>query len=791
MACVQMLENNLHPHQRIVLEYQFGELSSFSYLFGNTKPFRINLNDFCISPIRCLFLGSGDLRNAIHLVYTSSADSNLDFHLVDINPSIIARNLIFLRLINDEHCPIDDLWSIWYDFLLEKDVYDRLRQEIEMLLDSSLDSFVRDEDRSKIRSVLRAWLNLFDAKVDKIKASEQRRSHLCFCYKTNQKMTLTTAIDAICQSVSATLPDEDERVVRRARDEVAGYITDGITGQGKNYYGVNMKMLQPYTGMYGGHYGLVPYQKYLPFESTQEQAEFRKISSDHRPCPLFSYSQQQMAMWVMNYRQHRPPVKWHFWCRDALNIALMRMPWEEFDLIHTSNLCDHIDMLNLLVTCIHLLRHRPWSLILTQSMKWRLTHARFTDYLSQIFNGVEISWLPTLLGLICECSRTTRLLPSTNYSAINLTNSMDSHDYQLWRLAMTDERGWHVRFNSPEANLLAQFDRMAERCFYTPLTKAEADQGTGHSTALTYYLLLRQYSYRHGVYPEETFGYLFERSCYQFRAYATSLRMVHALLTNDDVYMCTVTERHCAQISTIVPKSISSPALQLVIIESNTDFSQKLMNAIHSTQFHHQTPAVAVSKAIQYDLRTGTVQWRDYPDQTIRFHLIDNFVFQSASGYTPTGEDRLHSYLAITAGADIHFALPVCFRPSTCTTFFIDTHPWFPFARLELSESIQKLPRSISSCFADVCDRKKHIARNDRASHVQLVEAHETTSSYVVLVSVHTPHPHWHHTTELAPSNHAIIVRFKFSSKSTVTIRFAFACPLNLQESTFESTDRD
>ena len=798
MACVQMFENNLHPHRRIVLEYQFGELSSFSYLFGNTKPFRINLNDFCISPIRCLFLGSGDLRNVIHLVHTSPTDADWDFHLVDINPSIIARNLVLLRLINNEHCSIDVLWSIWYDFLLEKSVYDCLREEIEMLVNSSLDDLVRGEDRLQIRSTLQAWLNLFDTNVDKIQASEQRRSHLGVCYKLNQKMTLTAAIDATCASVRAALPDEDERVVRRACDEVALYITDGTTGQGKNYYGVNITMLQPNTGVYSGHYGLIPYQSYLPFETTEEQADFRRISSVHTQCPFFSYSQQQMARWIMNYREHWPSVKWHFWCGDALNIALMQMAWEEFDVIHTSNLCDHIDMLNLLVTCVHLLRHRPWSLILTQSMKWRWTHTRFTDYLSQISNGVEISWLPALLGLVCECSRATRLLPSTNSPTINLTNSMDSYDYQVWRLAMVNERGWHVRFDGTEANLLAQLDRMAERCFYTHLTKAEADQGTGHSTALTYYLLLRQYSYRHGVYPEETFAYLFERSCYQFRAYATSLRMIHALLTNDDVYMCTATKRHCAQMSTIVPKSISSPALQLILIESNTDFSQKLMNAIHSTQFHHQTPVVAVSNSIQYDLRTGIVQWRDYPDQTIRFHLIDNFVFQSVSSYKQTGEDLLHGYLEIAARADIHFALPVCFRPSACTTFLIDTQSWFPFARLEFSESVQHLPRSImavrdatSSCFADVCDRKKHIASNDRTSHVQLVEAHETASSYVVLVRVNTQHPAWHHTTELASSKHAIIVRFKFSSKAAVTKCFAFACPLNLRESKFESNDRD
>ncbi|CAF3289989.1 unnamed protein product [Rotaria socialis] len=61
MSDEMLLENNLQPHRRAVLEYEFGEPSSFSYLIGNTKPVYIGITSYTVSPVRYLFLGSGDL----------------------------------------------------------------------------------------------------------------------------------------------------------------------------------------------------------------------------------------------------------------------------------------------------------------------------------------------------------------------------------------------------------------------------------------------------------------------------------------------------------------------------------------------------------------------------------------------------------------------------------------------------------------------------------------------------------------------------------------------------------
>ncbi|CAF3877037.1 unnamed protein product [Rotaria sordida] len=70
--------------------------------------------------MRCLFLGSGDLRHTLDLIRISPSVHEWESYLVDINPYIVARNLLFLQLLNNDTVSIDDFWPIWYDFLLEK-----------------------------------------------------------------------------------------------------------------------------------------------------------------------------------------------------------------------------------------------------------------------------------------------------------------------------------------------------------------------------------------------------------------------------------------------------------------------------------------------------------------------------------------------------------------------------------------------------------------------------------------------------------------------------------------------
>ena len=791
-------ENNLQPHRRIVVEHEFGEFSSFSYLIGNTKALRIDMDSCTVSPVRCLFLGSGDLRNMLHLIQTSSSSHQWELHLVDINPCVVARNILFIHLLNDERASADDLWAIWYDFLLEKRVSSYLQNLIKTIADSDLE-MVRDEDRSMIRATFQQWLALFDFTTNSTKkrASRQRHQHISHCIERIIHSTYQDFVTRVCAGVAAVLPDEEKSVIERAQSEIRRYMDDGTTGPDKDRSHVNITMLQPISGIYTGHYDMHPYQGYIPFETVAEQQTFRKLTMDASH-PLLMYCKEKLEEWALAYRQSRRKIQWHFYCGDALNLALFHMSTMEFDLIHTSNLCDHIDMLNLLLTCVHLLRHRASSKILTQSMKWRLTHPRFTDYISQVFNGIEMSWIPSLLGLICECKRTVGLLSFNDISrAAKIVNTMDPSEYQSWRLATDCQRQPHLRLDGTNPDVLSALDKIAERCFYTHLTKAEAHQGTGHSTTLTYYLLLRQFTRRSCVQPAETFEYLFQRTCHRFRAYAIGLRAIHAALSSEPAYLCTPSSLECGPLFELCPHSITTPVLQLALIECDESNLHEVVRLMYTDSFREKSPVSAASENIEYNLSTGTLTLLGRSQTSFKFHLLDNFVFKLSPNSMRAVDHPIKAYLNVAHQAQIQFILPVGFQSLAYTALLIDANHWFPFAKFQFTSVPTTFAPSMCnrdlllSCFADICDRRIHSIDNDRTSFVRLTNAYETASAFHLSIQVKARQSTWTHSTKLISSGHVLILVVKFSPKTLVTLRFAFPCPLNLSQSKFEAKPRD
>ncbi len=124
--------------------------------------------------------------------------------------------------------------------------------------------------------------------------------------------------------------------------------------------------------------------------------------------------------------------------------------------------------------------------------------------------------------MLCECTRTIGLEQNKEISlTMKKLNLMDSFEYQIWRLATNLHLEPRLRLDGTDIHVLQELDKLAERCFYTHLTKPEAYEGIGYSTTLTYYLLLRQYCLRCCVHPKESFEYLFQRTCNRFHAYAS------------------------------------------------------------------------------------------------------------------------------------------------------------------------------------------------------------------------------------------------------------------------------
>ena len=92
--------------------------------------------------LQILFLGSGDLRNA--LVAAGKNLNSIHIHLNDLNPSIVARNILILKVISAPDFDTKNkediafLWDLWYNAEWPISTRDRFKLVLKKLLDNEL-----------------------------------------------------------------------------------------------------------------------------------------------------------------------------------------------------------------------------------------------------------------------------------------------------------------------------------------------------------------------------------------------------------------------------------------------------------------------------------------------------------------------------------------------------------------------------------------------------------------------------------------------------------------------------
>ncbi|CAF1961755.1 unnamed protein product [Rotaria magnacalcarata] len=163
---------------------------------------------------------------------------------------------------------------------------------------------------------------------------------------------------------------------------------------------------------------------------------------------------------------------------------------------------------------------------------------------------------------------------------------MDLFEYQIWRLVINGQREPHLRLNGTDANVLTVSDKIAERCFNVHLTKPDAHEGIGHSTPLTYYLL----------------------------AYDASLRGIHGLFSNEDIFICTQKKLSSIQIFQILPHQIQTPMLQLILFECDESTMLQLVRSMHNSEFRQAKTTTAESIFDYCNRPVLTVSYSDMND---------------------------------------------------------------------------------------------------------------------------------------------------------------------------------
>ncbi len=109
------------------------------------------------------------MRNALKTAGNRKNIANLDIHLNDVNPSVVARNILILKIISTSGFDIQNekdiffLWDLWYNAEWPEATRKRFESVLKELLDNNLpDNIVIPKSSYMItlKTVWSAWISI-------------------------------------------------------------------------------------------------------------------------------------------------------------------------------------------------------------------------------------------------------------------------------------------------------------------------------------------------------------------------------------------------------------------------------------------------------------------------------------------------------------------------------------------------------------------------------------------------------------------------------------------------------
>ena len=237
-----------------------------------------------------------------------------------------------------------------------------------------------------------------------------RRQHLVNCWSRNlaienspltENTPFSEAVNLAVPYLASMLFHDSEKMPHSATNhalheeaighELKQYLETGNCGQGKDEASaVNPTLLQPKTGRWIVDEFAFPFCAYLPL-SVKEVDQCEDASGI-----VLAHCQSVLKKLLTSLRSRREMLKFIFYPCDALAFCYKESP-EKFDLIDTSNLADHIGLVNLLNAAPRKLRSDQ-SVLFTERLHWTKGGPDMAVYLQKIL-CCPLSLIPTLYGL--------------------------------------------------------------------------------------------------------------------------------------------------------------------------------------------------------------------------------------------------------------------------------------------------------------------------------------------------------------------------------------------------------
>uniref|UniRef100_D8PPJ7 DUF4470 domain-containing protein n=1 Tax=Schizophyllum commune (strain H4-8 / FGSC 9210) TaxID=578458 RepID=D8PPJ7_SCHCM len=446
------------------------------YPIGNTSADLLTASLPPEQNLDLLLIGCGDPRSILYTTYADGAVADkreYDVTFCDIEPAVISRNILLFTLIADTSSERDlTLWNIFYHFKISTADLTLLQRQSSKLssVSGSLEQwqqgpyagFLKPRTEQTLSDIRRFW-EMYAATASFTKAQKQDMH------------------DMVARGVSSAARSQKANVLTACRSAGPLWInlaTSGVaTAHFKHYWKhgvvggcatdpaavecVNPTLLYTQLGSeFCLHYGTDPI---IGFHLAEALGPVKGNSTTISVRDLGAYAMREFGQWCSAFRK-RIAVDCKFVLRpyvgDALSLcralggernlcvspfdsrpivlasdnddALAVAPPTTFNVIETSNLADHVGLLNVFTSAVPLLRPSSASVLHTNTLLRTAASDSADVFMEKI--GVDITTFSTLVGLAPLSLLTRFSTSSSQFEALGAPmESKQHHQAIAWK----------------------------------------------------------------------------------------------------------------------------------------------------------------------------------------------------------------------------------------------------------------------------------------------------------------------------------------------------------------------
>ncbi|KZT03168.1 uncharacterized protein LAESUDRAFT_744706 [Laetiporus sulphureus 93-53] len=387
----------------------------YFYPIGNTPSVCLTRDMPPEEDAHILLLGCGDPRNVLYTVYNEPSNSirALDFTCCDIEPAILARNVLLLTMIADKELPQTVIWDTFFHFHLDKNSLSALTVQCQKLIElsatlrewneSAYGQFVRMSTEYTLVELRRHWSLYVDMQhLPRPKLDELREGFRKMSKSTLDKFSVNASSARSAGPLMLAAVETSSDLFRQ-------FWKTGVTYTDPKKISAATSLNPTFFHSLAGqncsiHYGIDPM---VPFHLAEVYGNTRRKPS---AADVVKAAKAEFEKWCSAFAALLSPtsskrVVVRMICGDCMAICqalrtfafteslspnipvaqwkaqVIHLEKEEyiskrapalFNVIDTSNLIDHIGLLNILIAAVPILSpSTPSSVLYTESLLFR------------------------------------------------------------------------------------------------------------------------------------------------------------------------------------------------------------------------------------------------------------------------------------------------------------------------------------------------------------------------------------------------------------------------------------